>query len=396
MASQRPAFQAWRVREEINQAVAVVRKSLDATRNPQHPADVPHSYDDKFRVVELASRAALAVQLNTLANGFGLTPEKVQQLQETRGNQTVTLRVTSNTTCAFSETRTREEQSATRFEKQGVFGKTTYQNVTTITEHLWTYSVAWEVVAYLGSDHHTSGLLLASRRASHIMVTRVKDPVSPLPEKRAFDPLETDITWLLDACRTGGGGAVDFDIDRSNPAVCHTPRRNPEVDALLHQSEWLMAFCGNVRAQVERTYRDGFNCLLPPGTEVIDDHVFVPVAVMLALEKKKRHQSSGEEGGGGGTAPGASSPASTFAPQDFEKILALQQHEMQAKFEQMNKVLPSEGIVSTAEAALVVCAGYSVHVWRQYGHAVQAVEGMLMDQLIAAVGQHIGPADFAK
>ncbi len=44
----------------------------------------------------------------------------------------------------------------------------------------------------------------------------------------------------------------------------------------------------------------------------------------------------------------------------------------------------------------VVCAGYSVHVWRQYNHAVQAVEDMLMNQLIAAIGQHIGPDDFAK
>jgi hypothetical protein len=303
MPSQRPSdasFQAWRVREEITQAVAVVRKSLDATRNPQHPADVPHSYSDKFRVVELASRAALAVQLNTLAIGFGLTPDRVQQLQETRGNHTVTLRVTAETTCVFSETRTREEQSAMRLEKQGVFGKTTFQNVTTITEHFWTYSVFWEVVAYLGSDHHTTGVLLASRRASHVLVTRVKDPVMPLPEKLAFDPLETDITWLLNACRTtttatttAGGGdgtaVVNFDIDRSNPEVCRTPRRNPEVDALLCQSERLVAFCRRVGAQVERTYRDGYSSLLPPGAKspnfsVIDDNVFVPVTVMLTLE----------------------------------------------------------------------------------------------------------------
>jgi hypothetical protein len=43
-----------------------------------------------------------------------------------------------------------------------------------------------------------------------------------------------------------------------------------------------------------------------------------------------------------------------------------------------------------------VCAGYSTRVWRQYSAAVQAVEDMLMDQLIAAIGQHIGPDDFAK
>jgi hypothetical protein len=175
--------------------------------------------------------------------------------------------------------------------------------------------------------------------------------------------------------------------------VCHTPRRNAEVDALLQHSQQLQSFCGQLKAQVERTYHDGFTSLLPPGAEspnfeVVKDNVFVPVAVMLALEEATSRGGGGSGGGG--------SPASTFAPQDFENILAQQQQEMQAKFEQMNKVLPIEGIVTTAEAALVVCAGYSVHVWRQYSHAVQAVEGMLLDQLIAAIGQHIGPADFAK
>ncbi len=44
----------------------------------------------------------------------------------------------------------------------------------------------------------------------------------------------------------------------------------------------------------------------------------------------------------------------------------------------------------------VLCAGYSVQIWRQYSHAVQAVEDMLMTQLVAAIGQRIGPDDFAK
>lgn len=137
------SFRAAEVRQQIDQAVTVVRKSLDATRNPQHPSEVAHTYDDKFGIVELATRAALAVQLNTLANGFGLTPERVQALQAARGNKTVTLRYDGSTTCAFRETRTREEESATRLEKQSVLGKTTYKSVTTITEHFWKYTVGW-------------------------------------------------------------------------------------------------------------------------------------------------------------------------------------------------------------------------------------------------------------
>ena len=146
------SFNAMAVKRQIDEAVVVVRKSLDASRNPQQPADVPHTYDDKFRIVELASRAALQVQLNTLTNGFALTPEKVRRLQEQRGNKTVTLRLNCSTECRHKDTRTREEESATRSEKTGVFGTTTVKQVTTITEHFWEYGVAWAVTE-IGRAH---------------------------------------------------------------------------------------------------------------------------------------------------------------------------------------------------------------------------------------------------
>lgn len=388
------SFDALQVRQEINTAVGVVRKSLDATRNPQHPADVPHTYDDKFRIVELASRAALAVQLNTLAAGFGLTPEKVQALQKARGNKTVSLRLTCSTECTFTETRTREEESATRLEKQGVFGKTTYQSVTTITEHFWDYSVQWELSAVVGTGQHTEPLL--SRSGSHTIMTRAKEAVSPLPQRRALDPLSVEITWLLDACKSG---SVDFSIDRADATQCHTPRRNAEVDRLLTHASRLTTFCNRVKNQVERTYRDGYSKLLPEGAEqpnlsVVDANVFAPVTVMLALEESNGEAHGSEDVSGGGAAE--ESPASLFSAADFEKILEQQSQELEARFGQIREVLPSSGVVTPVEANVVVCAGYSMLVWRQYNNAVQAVEDMLMQQLIAAIGQRIGPADFAK
>lgn len=43
---------------------------------------------------------------------------------------------------------------------------------------------------------------------------------------------DVNITWLLQALRETEG-LVDFTIDRSNPKVCHTPRRNPDVEEAL-------------------------------------------------------------------------------------------------------------------------------------------------------------------
>jgi hypothetical protein len=172
-----------------------------------------------------------------------------------------------------------------------------------------------------------------------------------------------------------GGGGVDFAIDRSNPAMCHTPRRNAEVDALLRRADALRSFCDSVVRVVSSAYRDGFNSPLPPGAEspnlsIINDNVlsgFVPVTVMLALEEKPGAAESaggghgarvgagagaGGDGEGGGGAS-AASPARLFSTEDFQNILGQQQQEMLAKFEQLSKVLPIDGIVTTAEAALV-------------------------------------------
>lgn len=44
----------------------------------------------------------------------------------------------------------------------------------------------------------------------------------------------------------------------------------------------------------------------------------------------------------------------------------------------------------------MICDRYCVEVGRQLSSAVQAVEEMLRQQVIAAIGKHIGPSDFAK
>ncbi len=96
----------------------------------------------------------------------------------------MTLRYDGNTTCAFRETRTPEEESATRLEKQSVLGKTTYRSVFTITEHFWKYTVGWSVSAYIGTDVDAAGSKLMERRGEHMIMTRSTEPSSPLPDER--------------------------------------------------------------------------------------------------------------------------------------------------------------------------------------------------------------------
>ena len=45
---------------KLDAALAKVRTILDRTRDPRSPADVPHSYDDKFVLAEFLGRASVA------------------------------------------------------------------------------------------------------------------------------------------------------------------------------------------------------------------------------------------------------------------------------------------------------------------------------------------------
>lgn len=345
-ARRRPHKPVQDVLEDINAAVQVVRKSLDATRNPRRLHDVPHTYDDKYRVVELATQAALATQLNTLTAGFGLSAEKLATLQATRGKQTVTLRFTCSSTCVLKSRRKREEEAATRTEKKSVFGKTTYTSVTTYTDFFWNYTVNWRLDAVLGASDD-GAVPLVERTGRHVFVTTVEgepdQPICPLDAQRTFEPHTVEITWLLDAC--GGDGndnnTVTFSIDRSNPATCCTPRRNPEVDAMLGHRDRFSHWCGNVETTLSRAYRDGYENPLPDGVptpnfDVIEANVFVPVAAMLAVEDADAEEVEGGGGGGGG-ASGAS-PAKPFSAADLGAILDQQQAELGAKFEQIREV----------------------------------------------------------
>jgi hypothetical protein len=89
------------MRLDLNVALEEMRRVLDATRMPQHAADVPHTYADKYAVVERATQAALVAQLSTLSEGFGLTPDKLRALARAAraANKTVTLRLDQASSC---------------------------------------------------------------------------------------------------------------------------------------------------------------------------------------------------------------------------------------------------------------------------------------------------------
>ena len=60
------SFQEYQFRSAVDEALTTVRKILDTTKHPARAADVPHVYDDKYGLVEQASKAALVATANAL------------------------------------------------------------------------------------------------------------------------------------------------------------------------------------------------------------------------------------------------------------------------------------------------------------------------------------------
>jgi hypothetical protein len=60
------SFSEYTFRAQVDDALDTVRKILDTTKHPARPADLPHTYDDKYGLVEQASKAAIVATANAL------------------------------------------------------------------------------------------------------------------------------------------------------------------------------------------------------------------------------------------------------------------------------------------------------------------------------------------
>ena len=81
------------MRQRVEQALTVVKMVLDSTRRPAFPNDVPHEYNDKYKLAEVVATTALSAQINAL-KAIGLTTEHVQLLRKwaVEDKEIVTLR----------------------------------------------------------------------------------------------------------------------------------------------------------------------------------------------------------------------------------------------------------------------------------------------------------------
>jgi hypothetical protein len=365
-----------RFRQNLDAALHRIRTILDNTRNPCQPADVPHRYDDKYLLVEFLGRTATAAILQCLG-GIGLTPEGLAQLTAWARTHAVTLRFRARETCTFVREETHEVESESRrvIEKSSRWGtsENSERVLTTVREYLWHFDFSWELLAFSGPSSEQA-IVLQSHSGRVEMKTAAQSP--PRPDRVVHPDIDANITLLL--------GLVDaqqraiFAIDRASSA-CRTPRRNPQVESLLWAFQELSTWCWNVHGYLSSELFSAFPDHNRDLSVIHAQGVFVPVVPVFEATR---------------TPNGNDDPiipmayASTF--------LAEQRRSLTERSAQLAQVFPRDASpISVSEAVLLMILSHMVDVCLHFSDGVDHVERLLYDQLTAAIGRVLTPADFA-
>jgi hypothetical protein len=386
-------FQDYQFRATVDEALSTVRKILDTTKHPARAADVPHVYDDKYGLVEQASKVALVATANAMevfgASGAALDgmrnwvkANKVRKeklfLSLNRSERTstsnhshksVSIQLVAEERCKFVKKVVREEESKTKHVTEWSDGdKRTYKTVTTIEEWIWTFTVEYKLVGYCGADPDKRVVLQGRTGSVEIVTTSDK---SPRPEVRVVDPIDVNITWLL-------RDAAAFKIDRAAKS-CRTPRRNGDVEAALSAFEALHGWCARVASYFQSSVFSAQALDKLDMGAINGSGVFVPF-VPLMLPPTGAQKS------------GALLPA-----QDQEAFIGEQKRSLEAKLTALGKAFADEKkLVTGAEAMLLSAAAHVQQIAVRYSHCVDYVEFMLEQQLVAAVGKVLQPKDFGE
>ena len=127
-------FDEQQFRQRLDAALRTIRSILDNGRNPAHPAEVPHRYEDKYLLAEFLGRTATAAALQGLG-AIGLSSEGLAQIAVWAQTRSVTLRLRAQESCTFAREEKREVESSQRqvVEKRSMWGtsETTERLVTT-------------------------------------------------------------------------------------------------------------------------------------------------------------------------------------------------------------------------------------------------------------------------
>jgi hypothetical protein len=366
------AYNEHQFRTKIDAALKRIRTVLDNTRDPRLPADVPHQYEDKYLLAEIVGTVGTASMLQCLEL-IGLSAEGLADLRAWAKTRSVTLRLTAREDCRFDREESRKVESPEHVvETRGLLGKSTRTEkvVVTVTEYFWRFDFSYEIVAFQGNAPDNAIALLTRTGGVEIKTAANK---TPRPSTVVRPPVDADLSWFL--ARVDEEGRPTFGIDRA-AAECHTPRRNPEVEAALRAFEAIHAWGSRVSSYF---LSDLFTAQADHGRDlsaITAAGLFVPVVPFF---------EGGARSDGEGIAP-------TF---HVNALLEEERRNLAEKCRALSAAFPKDNSIITAvEAGLLVTVLHAKAIAEHFKDSVDHIEDMLRKQLIAAIGKEVTPAEF--
>ena len=419
--AQQSGYHQQRFEAAVREAQESVARVLGAERKPLLPASVDHAYMDKFALVEAQVGTAAALHLQSLQEA-GVSAGVLRTLAGWAGaGAAVTLRFSSETQCAFDREDTRQvESSKVKTETATTFGalglglaSTTHTSiVSTVTDYFWVFEANWTLTAFRGTGRGAGDARTLARRSSRqSLKTAVLS--SPYPSRSAPVPADLSLTWLLQQvllpAEVSGAPQTLFRVNRSL-ASCHTPRRNADVEAALRfgasAAQWGDAVSSFLRS-IARVQVGG-ELLGAEGANAAG--LFSPIALFeaplpsLDADANVSGNVALDPDGGSfaGGSPRLHGEPATASPLINVSAANLLLGEASAGLRARCRALEagraaasSDRLMSAREACVLAALDFASRAWAHAADAVEYVEGMLRDQLVAAVGRVLTPADFA-
>ena len=370
-------------------AVDEVSKILETTRNPVLAENVTHTYDDKYNLAAWTTSMAGMATLNVLET-VGFTPDFLEQaLKWSNQGKSVTLRLHGEETCTFVGETTREVKSAQkRVTTNSLFGQTTTEMVTTVKESTFAFTSSWEICMFNQTEFPRGAITLAKRSGS-INMTQVSSKTPPFPSAKSLPYVDLSLNWFLGLFN--GNGQMEFRIDRSVDS-CRTPRRNDDIDQAFHffgsLKDWALKVTGTMEARV-KIENKALASLENPGDVIdlagylhSDGDSFVPIVPLM------EETPNAEEG---------TVTARCLTAADTHAFLSRQKKALADKVAKASAVVasPEEGkLVSRSEVQAAVAAVELQQIGYMFGQSLDYIEGMLYQQLSAAIGKAVDWKEF--
>ncbi|KOO32949.1 hypothetical protein Ctob_013122 [Chrysochromulina tobinii] len=435
------------VERKVNHAIAEVRKALDRARTePKVAGEVHHEYEDKYCLAEGVVSVAAASWLQCLET-LGLDETRLRLLCEVAraGRHALTMRCNVSEKCTFKKKVEREIPSTTKHVTTTAgFLKTESKIVTTVTEWFWDVELTFQILVFAGAEPEldtdaaaaaaaSSGLpapvLILSRTSTIELVTQ--NDCAPASTAMRYPAIDVDVTWLF-ARPTAEGLQVTFRIDRTKDE-CRTPRRCPEVEAVLRFGQELNGWCESVRrtvfnrrVQIAQAYshRNAEGDAKPP-LDYAQLWQQLPHAVMPVLTPEADTAPAGSEKEDEITAEGAPVPGTvvggvelgdrrtavvaslnafgtrprSLGAADLDALVKEERRALSERLAALAESFPADvstEAVSRVEARLIALTHHMAVTAQELETALNYIESLLRRQLVAAVGKEVTAADFTK